>query len=128
MSTTNVSAVLFAKDLAKVTAFYEQVFAMTSTVADEYHSSLNCRGFNLIVHQIPKQFADHITIAQPPERRAEVPMRLDYPVRSVSDARRIACSLGGEIDEAPPGWAERNANFFLGCDPEGNVFGVTEAT
>jgi hypothetical protein len=26
----------------------------------------------------------------------------------------------------PPEWAERDANFFFGYDPEGNQFGVRE--
>jgi hypothetical protein len=34
--------------------------------------------------------------------------------------------LGGDIDGHPPSWAERGANFFLGYDPEGNVFGVSQ--
>jgi hypothetical protein len=30
------------------------------------------------------------------------------------------------VDDAPPEWAARDANFFLGYDPEGNVFGVSQ--
>jgi hypothetical protein len=52
-------------------------------------------------------------------------MRLDYPVTSIESSRRLARSLGGDIDDAPPAWAERSANFFFGHDPEGNQFGVS---
>ena len=52
--------------------------------------------------------------------------RLDFPVASVKDSRKLARSLGGDIDDAPPPWADRNADFFFGYDPEGNQFGVSE--
>jgi predicted enzyme related to lactoylglutathione lyase len=94
--------------------------------SDENHSVLSCRGFELIVHQIPKQVADGITIKQPPERRVWGAIRLDYPVKNIEQSRRMARSSGGDIDDAPPDWADRNANFFFGYDPEGNQFGVRQ--
>ena len=55
------------------------------------------------------------------------PGRVERPSASHSARpRATARSLGGGIDDAPPAWAERNANFFLGYDPEGNVFGVRQ--
>ena len=70
METASVSAVLFAKDLKKVAAFYAQALGMTCTRSDDQHVMLNCRGFELIVHQIPRHLADGIVIQQPPIRRA----------------------------------------------------------
>jgi len=35
-----------------------------------------------------------------------------------------ASRLGGSIDAQPPPWAAGDANYFLGQDPEGNVFGL----
>jgi predicted enzyme related to lactoylglutathione lyase len=126
MESSNVSAVLFAKDLRKVSAFYSGVLELTPTSSDEHHTCLNCRGFDLIIHQIPKHIADGISIQQPPERRVWGALRLNFPVRSVEDSRRAARSFGGEVDDTPPEWAGQSANFFLGYDPEGNVFGVTQ--
>ena len=65
-------------------------------------------------------------IAQPPIRRVWGAIRLDFPVSSVGDSRKLARALGGDVDEAPPPWADRNANLFFGYDPEGNQFGVSE--
>ena len=65
-------------------------------------------------------------IAQPPIRRVWGAIRLDFPVSSVGDSRRLARALGGDVDEVPPPWADRNANLFFGYDPEGNQFGVSE--
>lgn len=65
-------------------------------------------------------------IAQPPIRRVWGAIRLDFPVLCIDDSRRLARSLGGEVDEAPPLWADRNTNLFFGHDPEGNQFGISQ--
>lgn len=127
MEAARVSAVLFVKDLKRMTAFYAQALGMSCTASDEHHSILDCRGFNLVVHQIPQHIADGIVIEQPPHRRVEGALRLNFPVQSIAATRRLANSLGGQVDDAPPAWAEPNANSFLGYDPEGNVFKVSEA-
>ena len=78
------------------------------------------------MHQIPKPIAETIVVTQPPVRRVLSAVRLDFPVASIGDSRTLARALGGEIDDAPPAWADRNANLFFGHDPEGNQFGVSE--
>jgi catechol 2,3-dioxygenase-like lactoylglutathione lyase family enzyme len=125
MDVSQVRAVLFAKDLERVAAFYAGALGMVRTVGDKDHAVLKCDGFELVVHQIPKHIADTIEIEHPPERRTTGAIRLDYPVSSVAGSRRLARSLGGDIDEVPPPWAERGANFYFGHDPEGNRFGVS---
>lgn len=122
-----VSATLFVKDLKRVSVFYAQALGMTQTHADEQHAILNCRGFNLVVHQIPQHIAAGMTSEQPPHRRAEGSVRLNFPVTSIAEARRLARGLGGEVDDKPPAWAGPNANTFLGHDPEGNVFKLSES-
>lgn len=107
-------------------AFYTRALGMSCTFSDERHCVLNCRGFNLIVHQIPQHIADEIVLEQPPHRRLDGAIRLSFPVQNIAETRRLARSLGGQLDDTPPEWAEPNANTFLGCDPEGNVFKVSE--
>lgn len=126
MESSAASAVLFAKNLKMVAEFYVQAVGFACTFSDEHHWALSGCGFSLIIYQIPKQIADGITIQIPPERRVWGAIRLDFPVQSIADSRRAARSLGGEIDDVPPDWADRNANFFLGYDPEGNVFGASQ--
>src|SRR5690242_5443933 len=118
-----VSAVLFAKDARRLARFYVSVFGATMLVEDEYHAALDVRGFRLIVHQIPPHFAKDVEILNPPLRRETGAIRLDYPVDDVVKARNAAKQLGGQIDHAPPAWADATSQFFLGFDPEGNVFG-----
>jgi len=119
-----VSAVLFAHDARRLARFYVDVFAAELLAQDEHHAALDVHGFRLVVHQIPS----HLNVEEirnPPLRREQTAIRLNYPVSDVVKARMAAKSLGGQIDERPPGWAEPQSRFFLGFDPEGNVFGVS---
>lgn len=125
---SSVRAVLFAKDLTAIVTFYCDVLGMTRSSGDDSHSILELRGFDLIVHRIPEHVAQGIEIGQPPVRRAGSAMRLDYVVENLEHSRKLAKSLGGEIDESPPPWADAETSLRLGCDPEGNVFGVRQHT
>jgi predicted enzyme related to lactoylglutathione lyase len=127
VNTSNVNAVLFVKDLRKVSTFYSKALGMKVTSSDEHHAVLSCGGFELVVHQIPKHIAATIVIRQPPERRVGGAIRLDYPVQDLEQSRRTARALGGGIDDQPPPWADSGANF-LGHDPEGNQFGVRQCS
>lgn len=126
MEAESVRAVLFVKDLGAVAAFYIGALGLTRISGDKDHAVLECDGFELVVHQIPKQIAETVVITRPPVRRVWGAIRLDFPVSSITDTRSLARSLGGDVNDAPPAWADPNANFFFGYDPEGNQFGVSE--
>lgn len=119
-----VSAVLLAKDLRKVAAFYTRVCSAQVMHEDAHHVDLDCGGFRLIVHQIPEHYAKAVIITDPPQRREHGAVRLDFPIADVAQSRGVARSLGGEIDDRPPPWAGNDTSFHLGHDPEGNVFGA----
>ena len=121
-----IRAVLFAKNLEKVARFYSEALELTRVSEDASYVLLKQGGFELIIHQIPKPVADGIEISEPPLRREVGALRLDYPIRDVKVGRTLAKSLGGAIDESPPPWADNGTNFYLGFDPEGNVFGVSQ--
>ena len=121
---TRVSAVLFAKRLSTLSEFYQSVFDGRVLHTDADHVVMEISGFNLIVHQIPQHLAVAVAVVSPPERREQGAIRLDYPVMDLNESSRQAASLGGVIDGHPPSWAGSETDFFLGHDPEGNVFGV----
>ena len=79
---TSIRAVLFAKDLDKVTAFYSSALGMDDVQVDEHHAVLKQGGFELIVHQIPGHIASEIQISDPPLRREAGAVRLDYLLRA----------------------------------------------
>jgi catechol 2,3-dioxygenase-like lactoylglutathione lyase family enzyme len=126
MEASRPRAILFVKDLERAEAFYVGALALKRLSGDKDHAVLECDGFELVVHQIPKPMAETIVVTQPPTRRVSGAIRLDFPVASVADSRKLARSLGGEIDDAPPAWADRGTNLFFGYDPEGNQFGVSQ--
>lgn len=117
-----VSAVLFARDQCRVAAFYEAVLGASVEDSDEAHTLLSCAGFELMVQRIPAHLLPPVTPGEPVQRREQSALRLDFPVRDVARARREAARLGGNVDELPPPWAGGDRSWFLGQDPEGNVF------
>lgn len=119
-----VSAVLFVKDCARVTTFYRDVFDARTLESSADHTLLECSGFQLTIHQIPRDLAKEIVVPQPVERRERNSLRLDLPVANLERSRVVARLLGGTIDDAPPPWAGSEIRFHLGHDPEGNVFGA----
>jgi len=126
MELSKARAVLFVKDLDKVAAFYIGALALKRVAGDTDHVVLEQDGFTVVVHRIPKHIADTIVITQPPVRRVWGAIRLDFPVPSVGDCRRLARSLGGDVEDVPPPWADGKSTFYFGYDPEGNQFGVSQ--
>jgi hypothetical protein len=123
--TSPVSAVLFARHLSKVAEFYVEVFGPRVSHSDAHCVVLVFSGFALTVHQIPAHLIDSTSSDGPLQRRERSAIRLDFPVSDLAQARREASRLGGSIDPLPPPWAGAEKSFFLGYDPEGNVFGAT---
>jgi predicted enzyme related to lactoylglutathione lyase len=106
-----------------VAAFYAEALGGKVLREDEHHTLVDWDGFHLVVHQIPAEHSGGVEVRTPPERRERASLRMDYPISNVPEARAAAARLGGKIDEAPPPW-KRDGSFFLGHDPEGNVFGA----
>jgi len=119
-----MSGVLFARDARKLAGFYTDALAGKLLRQDADHTVLDWNGFHLVVHQIPAHLVASVQVSVPPQRREQGALRLDFPVDDVAHARRMAHRLGGQIDEVAPPWAGGDVKFFLGFDPEGNVFGV----
>jgi predicted enzyme related to lactoylglutathione lyase len=117
-----VSAVLFVRDVRCVTRFYVAVLEANVLAVDDRHAALDVRGFRLVMHEITPALPP--LGEAPPTRRQEAAIRIDYRVEDVVSARSAASRHGGQIDELPPAWAPEATRFFLGHDPEGNVFGI----
>ena len=122
---SHVSAVLFAKDAASLTRFYQETLGLTLTRREDTHAVLSCPGFDLVVHQIPRAIADGITIERPPRRRELAAIKLSFPVESLERVRSVAAPLGGLLDPATTEWSDDGAATCMGHDPEGNVFQVS---
>jgi predicted enzyme related to lactoylglutathione lyase len=120
-------AVLFAKDLPRVAAFYRELVGMTQTVTESRLIVLESDTYQLVIHGIPKVIANRIDITTPPLRRVDMPTKLVFPVTSLAAARTAAGALGGEVDAVSAQFSARNFTACDGFDPEGNVVQFREA-
>jgi predicted enzyme related to lactoylglutathione lyase len=117
-------ALIYAKDLARLSAFYQQLLGMTVRHADDEYHVLDSPGTQLIVHAIPPVIAETFEITVPPVLREEAAIKLFFTVPSLASAGRRARALGGEVFEEEwegPGFRVRNAH-----DPEGNILQLRE--
>lgn len=119
-------AVIFAKDLQRVATFYEKLLGLPAVHSESDHVVLASAQCEFVIHAIPKTIADTLTIAVPPERRTETPIKLYFFVASIAEARLKAAALGGELNSPKSEW---DALGFRACDvhdPEGNVLQLRE--
>jgi predicted enzyme related to lactoylglutathione lyase len=123
MASAMVAAVVYAKDHTGVAAFYRDVLGVTPRESDADHTRLDCGGFDLIVHRVPGNGASTANVPAP-QRRERGAIRLIFSAADVDACRVTAATLGGEIDNHPPPWAQPGSKLRLGHDPEGNVFQV----
>lgn len=114
-------AVVFAKDLSRVAAFYEALLPMVVVHAEADHVVLESSACQLVIHAVPKRIAASIQLADPPKRRSQTPIKLFFYVGSLADVRAKAPGLGGALDPASGEWAARDFRACDGHDPEGNV-------
>jgi len=109
-------AVLFVRDVARVTAFYEAVAGLPVTEAAPTWARLGTGAFELVVHGIP------------PERREDAVTKLIFPVADIAVARAAALRLGGELNAPDREWQLGASRVCDGVDPDGNVFQVRAPT
>lgn len=120
----NAGVLVYARDLARVAAFYRDVLTLAIQHADEDHQVLVSVDVEVTVHAIPEVIAATIEIASPPEARESTAIKPYFVVESLAAAREAAHRLGGAVFEEEwdgPGYRARNA-----IDPEGNVLQLRE--
>jgi len=120
-------AVIFAKDIRRVAAFYEHLCALAVVDAHSDHIVLESGAFQLVIHGIPPAIAQDIHITQPPAVREETPIKLFFPVASLAEARVLAAQWGGQLLPAGREWEARGFRACDGHDPEGNVVQFRQA-
>ena len=121
------SAVIFAKDPARVAQFYRRLFSMADILSDDQHIVLDSENFQLVIHSIPQTIADTVRITEPPAVRSNMPVKLCLPVASIAQARAAAPALGGSIQPPDQAWQSPSFRACDGYDPEGNVIQFRDA-
>jgi predicted enzyme related to lactoylglutathione lyase len=125
--TPALTAVLYAKHLARLTAFYQAVLglAVVGEPAPD-HVLLAAPGVALTLVAIPAAWADGIVLTDPPQRREDTPIKLSFAVPSLDDARSLAPTVGGQLASAEHTWRWGDWLVCDGTDPEGNVLQLRE--
>ena len=125
-SPITAGAVVYAKDVARVSSFYAQVVGLEVTHSDHDHVVLESAVFQLVVHATPAGIAASLEIADPPIRREDTAVKLVFPVPSIGTARTLAAKHGGELDPPEREWRFQGHRVCDGHDPEGNVIQLRE--
>lgn len=114
-------AVVYAKDISKVSAFYAGAAGLVAIRSAEDHIVLESAGFQLVVVAFPARLAASIHIDVPPRPREDTAIKLVLPVESMAEARAAAASLGGRLNPPEREWTFHDSRVCDGHDPEGNV-------
>ena len=125
MSKANVSAVLFVRDLRRLSEFYRLTLGLALKREDVDYHVLSTDGFDLVVHQIPARHMPMTGSEEQPRRREGAAIKLSFPVKQIAAPRAVARSLGGELDPVEAEWSDGESITCKGHDPEGNVFQVS---
>lgn len=115
---------LYAKDLALVSAFYERVLGARVVHSDPEHRVLQSSDFQLIVYAIPRQVAQGIVIGVPPVPRENQAIKPFFTVESLAVAETDVLQTGGRI--WGPVWPGPGMKVRNVCDPEGNLVHLRE--
>lgn len=117
----DAGAVIYAKDLARVSRFYEQVAGLRVTHAEDDHVVLGSGGFQLVLVAVPERLAASIELADPPRPRENTAIKPVFVVANLSAARDRAPALGGQLLPSAREWSFQGMRVCDGHDPEGNV-------
>jgi catechol 2,3-dioxygenase-like lactoylglutathione lyase family enzyme len=119
-------AVLYAKDINRVAAFYSAVLGLEEETRDADHVVLESPAFQLVVLQIPSDIASTIEITVPPKRRAMAAVKPVFFVASMADVRASVEAFGGVMNSSDKEWSFQGFKVCDGLDPEGNVIQFRE--
>ena len=114
----------YAKDLPAVSAFYEQVLGARVVHADDEHRVLQSPDAQLIIHAIPRDYANDVVIETPPRPRVDQAIKPFFTVDSLAAIEPIVERLGGRLHG--PVWPGPGMRVRNVCDPEGNIVHLRE--
>jgi predicted enzyme related to lactoylglutathione lyase len=113
--------VVFAKNKARVSAFYQRTLQLAVKESERSHDLLQGAGVEVVVHAIPAGIAKTITINQPPQPREDTPFKPTFYVPDLNAVRAAVEATGGWLKAADKAWHFRGATVLDGHDPEGNI-------
>ena len=114
-------AVLYAKDLIRLTKFYVAIGGEKTEGNDGEFAVVTSSGSELILLQAPTKIASQIVIQEPPTIRSTTPFKPIIETPSIDDIVLTLLEMGGRpVPDAKP-WKFRHYLVQDIVDPEGNV-------
>jgi predicted enzyme related to lactoylglutathione lyase len=113
--------VVFAKNKKRVSAFYQLTLGLAVEESDSSHDLLRGRGYEIVVHSIPRKYAATIKLANPVAPRDETPFKPTFVVTDLEAVRIAAAKTGGYLKPTERAWHFRGCTVLDGWDPEGNI-------
>ncbi len=123
----SAGAVLYAKDIERVSCFYEKLLGLTPVQREPDFVVLEGGAFQLVVVAMAPAIAERTNIESPPLRRENTPVKLCFAVADLTAAREAAQALGGALNAAEREWDFQGHRVCDGHDPEGNVIQLRAA-
>ena len=116
------SAVLYVADLPAMTKFYADVLGLAPVAGDhgDVWQEFQAGWFRLGLHQIPRELLGKGGPASAATPRERTPIKLVFAVSDVEEERTRLAARGVTTLVRPWGGCEV-------VDPEGNIFGLTQA-
>ena len=112
---------VFAKNVEKVSLFYQQALGLKVQASDKTHDLLVGQDHEVVVHAISKAYAQSIEIESPPKCRDDAAMKPTFVVDDLEVVRAAAKANGGYLKPMKQAWRFRGFVVLDGWDPEGNV-------
>jgi catechol 2,3-dioxygenase-like lactoylglutathione lyase family enzyme len=115
-------AMIFVKDLERMTAFYTEVLGLTAVSETRRPNWVEFRanGSRFSLHAIPAEIATGIAIDSPPVPREQGVTKLTFAVDNVAATLARIEAMGLPLLRRP--WGDVDAT-----DPEGNIVSLTPA-
>jgi predicted enzyme related to lactoylglutathione lyase len=114
-------AMLFVKDLGRMTAFYTDALGLTPNEVTRMDTWVEFSDAGFSLHAIPVAIAEGIQIQSPPHPREQSAAKLTFEVQDVDATLTKIESMGLPLLRRPWGGTEA-------VDPEGNVFAICAAS
>lgn len=118
---SNHGMVIFAKDIKRVSTFYQQVLKLKITGNEKSHIVLTGSGLEIVIHAISAKVASGIKLSDPPELRSNTAIKPAFFVDDLEAIKVAVKATGGTLKALNDAWEIRGAKVLDGSDPEGNI-------
>ncbi len=121
-------AVLYAKDLENLVAFYSALASDAVEDIENDFATFKASETELIILQTPEHISSQIEIVDPPVVRSATPLKPIISVPSIDLALKAVSESGGAILPGASPWKFRDNLVQDIVDPEGNVVQLWQST